>query len=59
MQIEFDKSKLKPVVTLNESELKAAFESEKQFQELLHEITRKCYGEYIANICFPLGGDGD
>lgn len=59
MQIEFDKDKIKPVVTLTESELKSAFESEKQFWELLHEITRECYGEYIANICFPLGGDDD
>ena len=54
MKIDFDTHKFKPMVTLTESELKTAFTSETEFIKLLHEITRKCYGEYIANLCFPL-----
>lgn len=54
MKIEFDEERCKPIVTLNQTELKTAFESEYNLQLLMHEITRKCYGDFIANICFPL-----
>lgn len=59
MKIEFDEHKFNPIVTLSENEIKSAFESEEQFQLLLHEITRKCYGEFVANICFPLKGGNE
>lgn len=54
MNIDFDAVRLKPIVTLEETEIKSAFESEENLRMLLHEITRKCYGDFIANICFPL-----
>ena len=54
MIIEFDEAKMRPIVTLNQSEIKSTFESEENFQMLLHEITRKCYGDFIANLCFPI-----
>ena len=54
MTIEFIEEKLKPIVTLNKKDIETAFKSEYDFQLLLHEITRKCYGDFIANICFPI-----
>lgn len=54
MKVDFDEEKLRYNVTIKQDELKSAFESEDNFQMLLHEITRKCYGDFIANLCFPI-----
>ena len=54
MNVEFNEDHFQHIVTINQMELKSAFESEDHFQMLLHEITRKCYGDFIANLCFPI-----
>lgn len=54
MKIEFDEEKWKPIVTLNQTDITTAFESEYNLQMLLHNITKECYGDYLADILFPI-----
>lgn len=54
MNVDFNPERWTFEVTINQMEVKNAFESEDNLQMLLHEITRKCYGDFIANLCFPI-----
>lgn len=54
MRVTKDYRTLNYEVTINEKELKAAFESRENLQRFMHTIVSKTHGKYIADVTFPL-----